>query len=172
MERAVIATTALMQVIGVDAAPEALPGDGDGQRKGFEISEYQETAVALTGAATEIRLMLGEIQALVDNPASKESAADDHGFDVREYGAAADSIQHSTSEIRALIRDLSGLAGDKVLQDRIAALRDEADAATQRTAAHATGVVDHLALRMIQIAFVIFFLACAYAWVQRRLRQK
>lgn len=172
VERAVIAAADLMRTIGVDAAPGATPEGTEGQHQSFEIAEYQKTAVALTGAATEIRLMLGEIRALVDRPESGESTDEDQGFDVREYKATADSIQSSTAEVRALIRDLYGLAGDKALQERIAVLRDEAEAVTQRAAERANGVVDHLTVRLIQVAFVVFFLACGYAWLQRRFRQK
>jgi hypothetical protein len=170
VERAVNASTDLVKVIGKDSTQGAQPGPEGGDRKGFDIGEYQKAATALTAAAVEIRQMLVEIQALVDSPDSEDSNEDDSGFDVREYGAAADSIQHSTAEIRALVSDLRGLTGDEVLRERLAVLRDDADGIARRMAEHANDAVDHLTLRLIQTAFVVFLLACGYALIQRRLR--
>lgn len=166
VERAVNASTDLAKVIGQDSAP----GAEGGNRKSFDIEEYYKTATALTGAAVEIRQMLVEIRALVETPDSEDSSDDETDFDVREYGAAADSIQHSTAEIRALVSDLRGLTEDDVLQERIGVLRDEADAIARRTAERANGVVDHLTVRLLQLAFVVFFLTCGYALVLRKLR--
>ncbi len=171
VERAVSASTDLMKVVGQDSTVSTMPGaEGVEERRGFDIAEYQKTAIALTGAANEIRQMLVEIRALVDNPDAEESTDEESEFDVREYGAAADSIQRGTAEIRALISDLRVIAEDDVLRGRLGDLRDEADAIALRSAAHATGVVDHLTLRVIQIAFVVFFLVCGYALLRRKLR--
>ena len=161
-----------MRVLGLDRPPEPAAANTGEQRQGFEIADYQKTAVALTVAAAEIRLMLGDIRALIDSPESKQSADDEPEFDVREYAAAANSIQSGTAEIRGLISDLRGLSNDEALQGGIAVLRDEGEAAAQRTVAQATGVVDHLFVRLLQSAFVIFLLACGYAWLGQRLRQK
>jgi len=172
VERAVNASTDLVKAIGKDSGPDALPGAEGGNQKGFDIEDYQRTATALTGAAVEIRQMLTEIRALIDMDNTGKSTDDSKGFDVREYGAAADSIQHSTSEIRALISDLRGITDDKVLRERIGDLRDEADAVAQRTADRANGIVDHLTVRLIQVAVVVFLLACGYALIQRRLSRR
>jgi len=171
VERAVNASADLVKVIGKDSASGAQPGAEVTQQKGFDIAEYQKAATALTGAAVEIRQMLVEISALVDKPDIGDSVDDQKKFDVREYGAAADSIQLSTAEIRALISDLRVITEDEVLRGRMGVLRDEADAVAQRTAARATEVVDHLTVRLVQIAVVVFFLACGYALLQRKLRR-
>jgi hypothetical protein len=170
VERAVKASTDLVKVIGKDSAPGALPSVGGEEQKGFDIAEYQKAATAFTGAAVEIRQMLAEIGALVDKPDTGESSDDQEKFNVGEYGAAADSIQLSAAEIRALISDLRAITEDEVLRGRMGVLRDEADAVAQRTADRATKVIDHLTVRLVQISFVVFFLACGYALLQRKLK--
>ncbi len=172
VERAVNASSDLVRLIGQDSAPAAQPGGEGGERRGFDIADYQRTAAALTGAAVEIRQMLEEIRTLIEREDGGESTGDSEGFEVRDYGAAADSIQLSAAEIRALLGDLRGVAEDAAVQERIAVLRDEADALTRRTAGHVTAVVDHLAVRLIQLLLVGFLLACAYALFQRKLRQR
>ncbi|MDA0576992.1 MAG: hypothetical protein O3B24_02720, partial [Verrucomicrobia bacterium] len=171
--RAVQAATELVNALSANAVSHA-PVDGQptAEDTAFDIKAYEAAAVSITSAATELGDMLREIQALIEMSRGPEQDSDEPGFDIRQYGATADSIQSGAAEIRGILKDMRDITDDEAFRARAAVLWQEADASAMRAAGLVKGVVDHVALRLLQLTLAIFVLASLYAHLRARREQR
>jgi hypothetical protein len=133
------------------------------------LGTVDSVSTNLRAATESSRLTAAEIRGLVDLSRATEKPEGAEPFDIRVYGAAAESIERGAAEIRALILDLRGIAGDEAFSGRLGLLGAEADASAQQAAVRAREVIDHLALRLIQVAAAGFILACVHTIFRVRL---
>jgi hypothetical protein len=162
--RAVNASSELVKSLGEASARS----ENTGISNRFDIVEYQQTATAISSAASEVHQLLVEIRSLIDRNLNSQQTDTSEPFDIRPYGAAAESIRGGSAELRTLISELHQIADDDAFGNRIKILFETADASAKRTTGLAEKLIDHLAWRLLQVATVVFCIAFVMIFHTRR----
>lgn len=135
----------------------------------FDVGEYKSAAIAIGAAAKESRELMGEIRALVERGQDDKAEEDEPGFDIREYRATALSLERAAAELRAVLHDLREMGQDGSLPERVAAILREADRSAEHAANQAERIVDHVALRVLQVALALLVFAMGLMYYRRRM---
>jgi hypothetical protein len=161
---------ALMQTMREQAqAADGAASDGAPIRP----EEIAQAATALQGASAELTLAMGSIESLIRLAREDDNKPDDgqpqgRPFDVLDYKTTADSLATASAGLTALLVELKTLTEGDALGNTAGALGAQLQPAVDHSAERLNGVIDHLALRLLQIMGVGFVLAAILIGLQRR----
>lgn len=129
---------------------------------------YAEAAAAIESGASEIRLLLDDINRMME-PEEKEPGEDDgRPFDIREYAEAARAIESASTEIRGILSDLSATASDESLSESSDSLFQGAIEASETVSRRLEALVDHLLLRLGLFLVFVTLLLLLYRFARTR----
>jgi hypothetical protein len=170
LERTARTSTELVRSVAAlrPAGEGQAPGSGGTADTGFDVRQYQEAARSITDTAIELQRVMEDLIVLTESWTPRDRASPERPFDIREYRDTAVAIGCAAAEIRAAARELDARLTDPRGRQELERLSRQAVQAAAGAADEARAVIDHLALRLLQVALAAFLLALLYA----RLRKK
>lgn len=142
---------------------------GSSNEAGADLPEsYAQAARAIESGAAEIRLMLDEINRMMEPKPQQDGAGEGRPFDIREYTEAARAIESGSAEIRGILADVTATAKDESLRESSDTLFTQAVEASDRISGRLESLIDHLLLRLA--LFLVF--ACVVLLLYRIARSR
>jgi hypothetical protein len=135
---------------------------GAADQQAFDPDEYAQAARAIESGSADVRLLLEQIDKLVNPTEKREYPEGYRRFDIRDYTEAARAIESGSVQVRGILNDTATVAENDALFERAAD-------ATDRISARIESLVQFLLIRLGLFLLFLFALVLVYRFLRARL---